>query len=55
VVGLHNDLEPDPEVLTAAFARTENRVRYAPDHPLNRLCEAMRAEAAARRSEEAPA
>ncbi len=41
--------------MTAAFARQEDRVRYPPDHPLNRLWEAMRTEAAARRTEEAPA
>ena len=55
VVGLHNDLEPDAELVTAAFARKEDRERYAPEHPLNRLWEAMREEAAARRADDAPA
>ncbi|GAA2105860.1 LysR family transcriptional regulator [Actinomadura alba] len=47
VVGLHDDLDPKPEVMTGAFVRKEDRKRYDAGHPLNRLWDAVRDQARA--------
>ncbi|MFI6531554.1 LysR family transcriptional regulator [Nonomuraea sp. NPDC050547] len=46
VVDLVHDVEPKVEMVSAVFTRKGERERYAPDHPLNLLWEALREETA---------
>jgi DNA-binding transcriptional LysR family regulator len=50
VIELETDLQPKLEIVSAIFARKGRRARYEPDHPLNLLWEALRAEVAANRT-----
>lgn len=50
IVDLVNDLEPDPEIMTGAFVRKADRVRFQPEHPLNQLWDAIGNEIADRRA-----